>query len=235
MSLDPTQDAIDRNPLPTSYVKLPPAIAIWIDNVVPCLVTGATQSQAITDMVVAHLRRRGVSDDNIVAALDKSASKFSYMSSITFNLQIKVRNYTPPPPDGHQTYNNPEPADPVKEGWRATDLEIKYRVARDQADIKTMEHIGLLFLALYNAGRAWARTKQDKERIEEVGAEMVRNAPNIARVIRPSGPPEPPAPGPDGRTPRLVDAELLIYVLDRDELQREAAEAEAENEDADAE
>lgn len=96
MSLDPTQDAIDHRPLPAAYVHIPVAIATWIDNVAPCVADGTPQSQQVTDMIVVHLRQRGVSDADIADALSKSQYVFSYGSSVTFNLAVRLKKYTPP-------------------------------------------------------------------------------------------------------------------------------------------
>lgn len=218
-----TAEAFAKYPLPTTYVRWADAIAKWIDVTVPCVTD--EQSQAVTDMVVRYLRSSGVSDMVISEALSKSVYKYSYSSQATFNLRILVPLHEQQSP---QTSMGPAPPrNPQIDEWQAQKLDRDFMKAADAGDIRAMEAIAqLLVNMLYAHGRA----KQAKEKMDAVGAEILRNAPNIARVIRVVGP-ERPVPGPDGRTPRRVGPNT--YVLDIDALKAAEAEAKEGGEDGD--
>jgi hypothetical protein len=182
-------------------------------------------------MVVRHLRSKGVSDMIIGEALSKSVYKYPYMSPITSGLHMLVRlheqgsgtlGHSGNAPDTPQTSmgaSPTQPPDPEIDNMRAQDINQKFMGAEIAGDRRAMEKFAKMLLDLLNA---YGRAKVGKERMDEVGREILRNAPNIRPLIRVVGP-ERPVPGPDGRTPRRVGPNT--YVLDEKEL--EAAEAEA--------
>jgi hypothetical protein len=228
-----TAIAIRQYPLPKTYVRWAVAIAKWIDVTVPCL-TSNEQSQEVTELVIGYLRREGVSDMVIAEALSRSVYKYPYIALMTTGLQMLVElhergtgqlGHSGNAPDTPQTsMGSPSPPDPQKDILRVRTLDGDFVVAANAGNRRAMEKIAKTLLDLLDA---YGRAKKGKERMDAVGEEILRNAPNIARVIRVVGP-EPPVPGPDGRTPRRVGPNT--YVLDERELETEAAEAESEAE-----
>jgi hypothetical protein len=214
---DETTEAITRYPLPDLYVTLSAYIAKWIDVTVPC-VTSEEQSEAVTDEVVSYLRGRGVADVVISEALSKSVYKYPFTRQ-TAHLYMQVRWHEQ---QSNDTMGTAPPGDPEKDMWRARDIDQKFLGASVSGDRSAMEKFAKMLLDLLDA---YGRAKGGKERMDEVGREILRNAPNIRPLIRVVGP-EPPVPGPDGRTPRRVGPNT--YVLDEDALEKAEADAEGE-------
>ena len=89
MPSDLTADAISNIPLPAPFVHSPFAIAKWVDIVVSCLAhPGLKQSERVTEMVVKHLRKRGVPDKTIAEALSQSQYQFIYPMNIAAQLVV---------------------------------------------------------------------------------------------------------------------------------------------------
>src|SRR5436305_13710115 len=76
MSFDPTENAMERYPLPESINDSPDAIARWIDSVVPCV--PGPQSPAVTRAVLKYLRRDRVRGSVVAGAMAKSTYNFTF-------------------------------------------------------------------------------------------------------------------------------------------------------------
>jgi hypothetical protein len=211
---DLTEKAIAEHPLPSNFVHSTQAIATWIDATAPCV--KSVQSQAVTDKIVAHLRRRGANDQTIAEALKRSIYEFSPGSTPLVFVKAPLPMSNAPTMSGAPTR-----VDPVQQ---ARLLDGKFEYARLNHDVEQMKVIAQMLIDLI---RLRLRMRADQEKLEDVRAEILRNSPNIARVIRVVGPRAGPAPGPDGRTPRQVGPET--YELVEDAL-LEGAEGEAERE-----
>ena len=229
-----TAEAIAKYPLPQPYVRWAVAIAKWIDVTVPCVASGE-QSEAVTDMVIAHLRRRGVSDMVISEALSKSDYKYPSTSLITSSLAMLVRMHDKGTGSLGHSGNAPDtpypsmgvaaqPSYPEKDIWQARDLDQKFAGASIAGSRGAMDKIAR---ALKDVLDKYGKGAGGKERNEAAAEEILRNVPHIRPLIRVVGP-EPPVPGPDGRTPRRVGPNT--YVLDEDALERAEAEAGGEGE-----
>lgn len=191
--LHPSRALIDRHPLPAQLIEYPEVIAYWIDSVVPS-VTGA-QSEDTSDIILAHLRRRGVSDVNIRVAFAKS--KYPFRFSTRSGMIVATAPKAPPP----NSISAPPPRDAQAMKFVATDLDIKFQFAEKNGDGKEMVRIAQILLSMLET---WMDERvAARDRHEQVRAEIMRTAPNIQRVIRPLGPGEPPVPGPDGRFSRF--------------------------------
>jgi hypothetical protein len=215
-SFDPTADAISQNPLPPNFKYSPSAIAKWIDDVVPCV--QGTQSEEVTRMVVDYLRKRLVSDANISAALSQSIYKFSYPMNIAvqftkYNDQPNAVSHMVNPPPAYSERN--DSLEDVKRRIKILDGQYEYaRLKHNTAQMEKLLELAWALLAGY------AKTRRDKDKMDQVREEILRNARNMAPIIR-RAEREGLAPGPDGRTPRRVGVHEWVL---------EDAEGEAEGE-----
>lgn len=215
---DPTADAISRRPLPQAYIKSPNAIAKWIDDTVPCVVT--PQSMEVTLMVIRHLRSRGVGDVNIAASLAKSAYQFTFSPLSADIIGLPSLGMTANPSSGPSMRAAPPMT--LDEAKRSAQmLDADYERARLNHDVKRMQTAANNLDSLI---RAFERMLSDKRRLEEVREEILRNSRNIAPIIRRAERAR-PVPGPDGRTARRVGLDTYVLEdLEESESEREEAE-----------
>ena len=199
-AFDPLSQAISTHPFPKEFARIPAVITKWIDQVVPCLAGSTPQSAKTTSAVIAHLRHRGVTDADIAAAMMKSGYTFDFQFGETHGVAIQMRFQKKP--QQPNSMSPAEPVDPVRLKFKAQELDVKFSVAERAGNTEAMKEIAKALLDLLGkTGEAWHDMRKDKEKMDEVREEIMRNSPNIARNIRPFGPKEPPVPGPDGRIP----------------------------------
>lgn len=210
-----TELSIVQNPLPHEYVKVPRAIAMWVDGAVPCTVNNR-QTLALTKQITGYLRSRGVSDKDINAALLLSTYQFD---GVMQPLEPPPRNLDMPAP---ARLGTPNTISPVKLAER---LDGEYQYARINHNAGKMKVIAGMLIDLLNAKAQLAKKQSE---YEEVGREILRAAPNIARVVGGGPGGRGMAPGPDGRTPRPLGGN--VYVLEVDAVESEAVEGEGEAE-----
>lgn len=195
-NLSLTEQVINLRPFPKAYGFWPDKIAKWIDDSVPCLLPGRMQAADDTDLVIRHLRWRGVSDSMIAAGLAKSNNTFD----LTHHFHLSILAYRPKMPQQPNSMSPVVPMDREQLRLKAAELDARFEVAENANNLPEMKRIAELLLALLGNT---SRMIREKERLDGVRAEILRNSPNIARHVRPFGPPEPPVPGPDGRVPQF--------------------------------
>jgi hypothetical protein len=89
----------------------------------------------------------------------------------------------------------------------AKEYEYKYDVAVLNGDVKgQVVAVSGLADILWALTKIAGKTRAEQEKLERVRAEILRNAPNMSRIVRNLTPAElnelrTPPPGPDGRTP----------------------------------
>jgi hypothetical protein len=231
--LDPTEEAIDRNPLPRAWVRDPRLVAIWINGVVPCLKAGVAQSGAVWKQVNQQLRSSGVSDTDVREAVRLSGQTFENLGPL---LSIRV-------PDAGFRSDRPAPqtmgvaptidADYLLHQTRL--LETRYISAKASGNAHDMEALARMLVDLLRLAGDWKRRRdQSDEKTANIQAEILLNARNLGAVVRPVGPRDPSPPGPDGKRVRWVGPHTFEYEVDPEALGAEEVEAKGEG-DSDAE
>jgi hypothetical protein len=188
----------------------------WVRENVPCF-TGPVPAEWTTAIYTA-LRKYGVSTDVIAVGL-ALAQQDNY---IFYDDRISLHDYKPRPPNSlpppqSMSATAPPTIDDIKR--QAAIIDGKYETARLNHNTAQMESLANMLLELL---RGYLKTRQDKDKMDQVREEILRNARNIAPIIR-RVERDGPAPGPGGRTPRRMG--LHEYIL-------EDAEEDAEGEDA---
>jgi hypothetical protein len=233
LTLDTAAGAISRYPLPQAFVKIPQAISYWIDQVAPCLAAGVKQSRETTDAVIDHLRRQGVSDDVIAGAFILNSYAFDFSSSSAQSIGIKIMIATMPqpsrsgvPPAPQMTSISPgEARGNMINTARVLDQRYKGAIASSNRPLMRAILKALIDL-LSGAGEGFDEMRKDKEKLEEVQEEIMRNAPTAGRAIRFL--PRPPPGGGGGRV-RQVGPDTYV------EVEEDIVEEQAEEGDGEAE
>ena len=198
--IGPLAQMMNATPFNRHFAKVPAVVAKWIDSVVPCLAGSTPQSANTTSDVIMYLRGKGVADADIAAGMLKSVYTFDFQFGETHRIAVLMGIQRKP--QQPNSMSAAEPVDRERLKFKAQTLDVKYRNAEISGDTEAMKELAKALIDLLaSAGEAWHDMRKDKEKMDEVRAEILRNSPNIARVVRPFGPKEPPVPGPNGRVP----------------------------------
>ena len=196
-------------------LRNPQSVRNWVLKNVPCF-TGPVPREWTT-RIYTELRKYGVNTDVISVGL-ALAIRDGY---VFYDDHISLYDYKPrpvsSPPPPSMSAAAPATIDDIKR--QAAIIDGKYEIARLNHNTAQMESLANMLLELL---RGYLKTRQDKDKMDQVREEILRNAGNIAPIIR-RVERDGPAPGPGGRTPRRVG--LHEYIL-------EDAEEDAEREDA---
>ena len=195
----------------------PQSVRNWVLKNVPCF-AGPVPIEWTTS-IYTELRKYGVTTDTISVGLalarqDGYVFHDGYINA--YNYALRPLSSSPPPPT--MSAAPPQTINDIKR--QAEIIDSKYEIARLNHNTAQMETLASMLLDLL---RGYLKTRQDKDRMDQVREEILRNAGNIAPIIR-RVERDGPAPGPGGRTVRRVG--LHEYVL-------EDAEESAEREEAD--
>src|SRR6266852_1183993 len=181
--LDPTVASISRSPLPKSFVKSSVAIAKWIDQTVPCVVK--PQSGEVTMTIITHLRSRGVRDIDIAASMSKSIYQFTFPLSFGIEPILNALPGPKPPPgvNVHPTPGmNARPGVNVDDARREAELiGGAYERARLNGNTAKMEVEAQNLLDLISG---YGKIIRDKNKLDEVREDILRNSRNIAPIVR---------------------------------------------------
>ena len=201
-------------------------IVNWIKNVAPCLVKGHKQSATDTDMIVRHLLMSGFDLQTIAAALMASGYEWT-VHDTSINVAMANRRMEL---DGAFARNSnvPEPprmGPPGKQPsieWlkeKARDLDNRFRAnahnpeLQEQLVNQTIDILNSIGEVRVEGGNiapgAW-RAAKELERMRDTREEILRNAPNLARIVRQLGPLDLARiqrlpPGPNGSTVRRIN------------------------------
>lgn len=202
----PIDKAIMQRPLPGQYELLPELVAGWIDSVVPSIGGDGRQTADVTAAVIWHLKSRGLSDLSIASAMRISAFKFDFSHPRSHQVHAYMVQLQPlrrdiGAPDHTRLRGKPKP-DPTSLMLSARKLDVQFQAEYNAGNHGVARSIlKALWDLITQAGEVYHDMEKDRQRIKQVQEEILRNAPNIGRIIRKSGPKEPPAPGPGGRVP----------------------------------
>jgi len=196
-------------------LRNPQSVRNWVLKNVPCFAGPVPREW--TTSIYAELRKYGVKTDTISVGLalakqDGYVFYDGYINPYDYDLRPSS---SPPPP----TMSAAPPATINDIKRQAVIIDGKYEIARINHNTAQMETLANMLLELL---RGYLKTRQDKDRMDQVREEILQNARNIAPIIR-RVERDGPAPGPGGRTVRRVG--LHEYVLE------DAEESEGEEAD----
>jgi len=167
-------------------------------RVVPCLAPGAAQSAHDSQAIIEHLRYNTFLDDNdIAAALISTGYKWTVgrdtvgmaMVQIRFQWESARTNNTPPAP----SVGLPSRSIIIDIKLRAQELDALYRANGHNPDYQGQllkQMVDLLYAADGGGDPPPGRgsLERERERLRQTREEILRNSPNIARVMQNLGP-----------------------------------------------
>jgi len=190
--------------MPVTAHQDPKLLAAWVERKIPCFVGGNVPAEW-TDRVIKDLRQVGAPDKMIGAALGLLLAKgVRFAPTLSSDLLGSLR--TPPPGLSPQTSMGSRSRDrwtPAALNQKVAQLDLEFHKAQTAGDGEAAARIlaAILNLLIETAG-GQGEMLQEKEKLEQVRQEILRNAPNVARVVRHLGPLElarlrSPVPTPD--------------------------------------
>lgn len=202
--------------MPHSVQDNPRLLATWIERKVPCFVGGKVPAEWV-DRVIADLRQVGVSERNIAAALAVLTAKGIDLAPTKTYTAVVLNTAVGPgtvgtassatvPRKSSQTSMGPrsyERWDPILKKRKIAEFDLAYQMALTAGDHEAAVRIlGALLNLLLETSGGHGEGLQEEDRMKRVRAEILNNAPHVARVVRVLGPLElarlrSPMPTPD--------------------------------------
>lgn len=186
------------------------AAAEWILQNIPC--SNGPMDPQTTDAIIDKLRKQGLSDADILAALWLARLNGHELAPTTKELTMTAPftsrlNEEPPDPNDDNAYAVDPNEERIWAPYVAREMEARYLRAEMAGDTAMMEIIAMALAALLvKALEKVGRVKKEKERLREIQEEILRNAPTIAKRIQHLSARElremRDAPTPDPRQPR---------------------------------
>ena len=191
MHIDETQRLVTRTPLPRHARGLPDQIARWVESVAPCIVHTASQSPDVTVTVVSHLKRESVIEEHIATALGQTHYDWTFPVTRTFIristlMRMNELERTRTAPLSMMPHGR---ADLTAIQLKAAEIDAEYGANAENPELQRTLLRALLDL-LNQVGDTLGKMEPEKQKIEDVQAEVLRSAPNIARIIRHVSPEE---------------------------------------------
>ncbi|HET9316589.1 MAG TPA: hypothetical protein VFQ51_13430 [Vicinamibacteria bacterium] len=174
----------------------------WILKNVPCV--NGPMDPKWTDTIITRLKEARIPDTDILAALDKARAEGYDLPQTADERWLRALN-TKPDLDWNQDAGAPNLGSDDRGENRGLDeltrdemitlaqrYEAQYELGRINHDVQAQRaSISGILALLWALGRVGGKMKQDRERLEQTRAEILRNAPNIARQIDPRDPRSP--------------------------------------------